>query len=315
MAEFNKSNPTIGESLLPWEIKKICRVFGKPWTKNNNYLVIIGLGLLTGINSVIGKEQGLSPSRVSVIKNKYLTINRQGNRLNIEASQVTWQELLTRLKEKADINIQSAIPLQSMVTVSIPSQPVTEALQQLFNHRFDFVFLFSDQNPKFSAVPKTVWLLGNENEQAASLGIKTIPAKLTPDPNLYETEGTKSVQKLVDQARNEGNPELRLQALASLSGQGQLDKNAAKLALEAALDDKDASVRGYAVQALASQDGQAATEYLRAALDDPDAGVRIKAVESAALEGQGIDLLQDALTNPDELIQTIAEERLKQVNK
>jgi HEAT repeat protein len=130
-----------------------------------------------------------------------------------------------------------------------------------------------------------------------------------------ESSENETIQELMDKARNNDNPEVRLQALASLSGQEQPDKTATKLVLETALEDKDSRVREYAVQALASQDGREANEYLREALNDPDAGVRMRAVESVGLEGQGIALLQEALSNPDELVQTIAEERLKQVKQ
>lgn len=318
MVLYNKSHLTIFDSVLLCELKKLSQILAIPWAGKKSLILFLGLWLLTGVKAEVAHEHGLTSSQLSINKSEHLKINLQGNRLSIEAKQASWQELLAKLKEQTHISIQSARPMTSIVTVSIPSLPVTEALQQLFNHRFDFVFLFSEQNTHQTAVPKAVWLFGNAIENVAQVG--RVDGKKTHDkPNPDKTavnDENETVQELIDKARNEENPELRIQALASLSGrQEQADKSAEKLALEAALDDKEASVRQYAVQALASQGGQAATEYLREALDDPDAGVRMQAVESVAPEGQGIALLQEALSNPDELVQTMAEERLKQVNQ
>lgn len=70
------------------------------------------------------------------------------------------------------------------------------------------------------------------------------------------------------------DPATRVQALVILSGSGITDEGTVELALAAALTDEDASVRGYAVQALASQRGLEAMEPLWQALQDPDPGVR-----------------------------------------
>lgn len=327
MTLINQSSPTRDDALVLLGNKTPCLALPKPWAKNKSTVFFFGLWLLTGHETVIA-QLATTQSLASSVNSEILNIHLKGNRLSIEAKQVPWQQLLTKLEEKTQISIQSAKPIESTVTVSIHSLPVNEALQQLFNHRFDSVFLFSEQKAPNSTMPKTVWLLGNPINvaKASSHSVKQTNdmAKPAPKPDKAAAENAsilnsnehETVQELVDKARNEENPELRIQALASLSGrQEQADKSAEKLALETALDDKEASVRQYAVQALASQGGQSATEHLREALDDPDAGVRMQAVESVALEGQGIALLQDALSNPDELVQTIAEERLKQVNK
>lgn len=299
-----------------------------PWAKNKSLVIFFGLWLLTGLKAAIAQERGLPSFQSSVGKSETLKINLQGNRLRIEANQIGWHELLTTLKEKTHIAFYGIIPLKSAVTVTIPDLPVTEALQQLFSHRFDFVLQFSGQNTHNTAAPKAVWLLGNAIEnvaQAGQLNIKKTNDKPNSGLNPYKTavyevlaaEGreNETIQELMDKARSNDNPEVRLQALASLSGQEQPDEIATKLVLETALEDKDSRVREYAVQALASQDGREANEYLREALNDPDADVRMRAVESVGLEGQGIELLHEALSNADELIQTIAEERLKQVKQ
>ena len=325
MALYNKSRLVGYCYLMVWAISSPTRTISFRSLKNYCLTLCFSL-LLSGVTAVFARQAEVTSLPASAAKGN-IQINLQTNRLSIEAKQVSWQELLAKLEEKTSIDILGVIPTDSTVTVSIPSLPVTEALQRLFSHRFDFVLLYPEPNTRQSAItkaiPKTVWLFGNAMANATQSDKHVSKANgkpisgLKPDkpPVSNEPAGGNSkhetIQELIDKARKDENPEARLQALASLSGQEQPDKTAAKLALETALEDKDSRVREYALQALAQQDGQEATEYLREALNDPDPGVRMRAIESVGLEGQGLALLHEALSNPDELVKTIAEERFK----
>lgn len=81
---------------------------------------------------------------------------------------------------------------------------------------------------------------------------------------------------------------------------------------EAALADRDASVRGQALQALAIRGGSEAMEHLRQGLRDSDPGVRIMAVERVEPRDEGIALLQEALADADETVRSLAASWLKQ---
>jgi hypothetical protein len=331
MTSINQSRSTIEETLLLLEINKPSLAQPKPMAKNNCLVFFFGLWLLTGYKTAIAQEE-LVQLLKPLVKSEALRVNLQENRLSIEAKQVPWQQLLTMLEEKTQVSIQSARPIESTVTVSIPALPITEALQQftealqqLFNHRFDSVFLLSEQKAPNSVAPKSVWLLGNAINvaKASSHSVEKTSdmPKPTPDKAAVDNESMldgnehETVQELADKARNAENPELRIQALASLSGrQEHADNSDEKLALETTLTIRRRACGNMQCKPWPAR-GDAATEYLREALDDPDAGVRMKAVESVAPEGQGIALLQEALSNPDELVQTMAEERLKQVNQ
>jgi HEAT repeat protein len=150
---------------------------------------------------------------------------------------------------------------------------------------------------------------GPANEGADSAG----DSAATEDGDL-DLNDVQVTDHLVELARDE-DPETRVQALSTLAGGGNADEGAVESALDAALTDKDPSVRGAAVQALASRRGVDAIEHLRQALEDPDPGVRIIAVENVALQGQGLVLLREALSDADELVRTIAADRLKQVTE
>jgi hypothetical protein len=325
MINYNKSHSVMFDSLLQSELKKLSQALDINRAAKKSLILFLGLGLLSGVKAEVAQDHGLSLLKPSIDKNEDVKINLHENLLSIDAKQVPWQKLLAKLKEKTQISIQTAKPIESIVTVSIPALPVTEALQQLFIHRFDSVFLLSEQKADNSAIPKAVWLFGDAKDNSARTNLSEAKyANNKTGKNSFATAGSNipvkeyiddaTIMAVVDKARNSENPEARVEALASLSGQGQPDENSVKLALETALVDTDARVREYAVQALANQNGQDAVVYMRDALGDPDAGVRMKAVESIVLEGQGITLLQEALNNPDELVRAIAEERLKQIN-
>ena len=81
--------------------------------------------------------------------------------------------------------------------------------------------------------------------------------------------------------------------------------------IDAALTDEDARVRGQALQALASREGAEAMPQLWQALHDPDPGVRILAMENVGSGEQGKALLEEALSDEDEVVRAVATARLK----
>lgn len=90
-----------------------------------------------------------------------------------------------------------------------------------------------------------------------------------------------------------------------------MDKTTVQSAIEAALTDKDARVRGQALQALTSRDGAEAMPQLWQALRDPDPGVRILAIENAGSGEQGKALLEAALSDEDESVRAVARARIE----
>lgn len=119
-----------------------------------------------------------------------------------------------------------------------------------------------------------------------------------------------NVDTLVELAKAD-DPALRMQAVSALGDRGIID-DTVRSTLEAAFADRDADVRGQALQALAIRGGGETMEYLKQALRDPDPSVRIVAVERVEAKDQGIDLLQEALTDADETVRSLAASRLSE---
>jgi hypothetical protein len=323
MALINQSSSTIDDALLLLEIKTPSLALPKPWAKNKGIVFFFGLWLLTGSETAIAQAEA-PKSLDSSVNKEVLNVNLKGNRLSIEAKQVTWQKLINKLEKETLIPIHGYLPMKSIVTVSIPERHIIETLEQLFGPGMDFVFQYPKGRLQGYAIPKEIWVLGNfighgiqfkqtvyGNLQGSQRVNSNNLAVAHHSPTDYLSDDEK-VDVLVKIARTDINPDSRIQALTSLVA-NQIDDTAIEQTLEAALKDKEPSVRGYAVHALANKEGEQATEHLRRTLQDTDAEVRKKTVENVVSEGQGIALLKEALTNPDQLIQDIAAERLRQI--
>lgn len=110
---------------------------------------------------------------------------------------------------------------------------------------------------------------------------------------------------LVHATRSEQSPR-RLQALSLLHQTDQADELTVLSALEEALADHEVMVKSYAIQALAERGGADALEVLRQALRDPDIAMKKIIIEKVAQTAQGHSLLQEALSDDDTTIRSLA---------
>ena len=108
------------------------------------------------------------------------------------------------------------------------------------------------------------------------------------------------------------DPAERADALALLVIKGRAGDADIRKALETALTDKDANVRAQALSSLARREGDGAAAQLQAALQDSDVSVRLMAVDSA---GNNPALLQQAVTDRDETVRTLATMKLEALVK
>jgi HEAT repeats len=304
---------------------------------------LLATWLLPGAaQAVSSQEAALRTGPLEVADSPALGVEFKGGLLSIEARQSPWTEVLNAVREKTGIRLNCSFPLAGSVTVSFMALPVRQALERLFGPEASFMFRYPEGTLGPLAVPQEVWALGKvqgggseprktgDGEDKAAPSAEGSNAARGPDPanegadstgdNAVAEDGdldlndVQVVDHLVELARDE-DPETRVHALSTLAGGGNADEGAVESALDAALTDKDPTVRGAAVQALASRRGVDAIEHLRQALEDPDPGVRIMAVENVAPQGQGVALLREALSNADELVRSIAADRLKQVTE
>jgi hypothetical protein len=108
-------------------------------------------------------------------------------------------------------------------------------------------------------------------------------------------------------------PDARLQALELLHQSGQAEERTVLSALGEALADEAATVKAYAIQALAERGGADALGPLRSVLRDPDPSMRIMVIESVVQQEDALPLLQQALSDDNEMVRFRAASRLEQV--
>jgi HEAT repeat protein len=167
-----------------------------------------------------------------------------------------------------------------------------------------------------------VWVLGRvgraSNDAVAAGGSAGQPqeaahTKQAVDHNTSTLDNAQiqpaDVHHLMEMA-NSSDPAIRLEALSSLAENGGTDQDVSRSAFDTAITDEDPNIRGLAVQTLANQGGPEPMNYLWQGLSDPDPAVRVMAVQTTEPNGQGLALLQEALTDTDESVRAIAEFRL-----
>src|SRR5262249_42330137 len=122
---------------------------------------------------------------------------------------------------------------------------------------------------------------------------------------LAQQDRQRAAARLVEAAKS-GQAEMRLRSLQLLSSTDYADAETIYAVLCEALADEDPTVRGYAVQLLATQGRADAVLSLRQALDDPDPAVRMRVIESIAHQEEGVPLLREALADRDEAVRSMA---------
>lgn len=289
--------------------------------------------LLIGLLALGPKLASAREDLVSRPDPQMLQVGFQEKLLSIDAKQEPWETVLEEIREKTGIRFHASVPLAGSVSLSIPPLPIRQALQRLFGPETDMIIRYGGD----AGLPKEVWIFGRlraagrENhphvggkaegglgasgsDPSSAAGQAPEGADVAGEPLEAEgdTIGAKdAIDMLVEMAQDD-DPAARVQGLSALADSGEADEGTVQSALDAALADRDASVRGYAVQALASRGGEEAMGHLWQALRDPDPYVRVMAVETVAPQDQGIALLQAALSDPDETVRSLARFRLQQ---
>jgi len=251
-------------------------------------------------------------------------VSFQNGLLSVDVRQGLWVATLASIEDKTGILFHCVTPLEGTVTVSFKDLPVKTALEQLFGPGANFIFRYENaaDGNVHSDRPAEVWVLGRVG-RASTDTVAAGDSARQPQEAAYTKQAVghntstpdnapiqpADVHHLMEMA-NSSDPAIRLEALSSLAENDQIDQGVSRSVFDAALTDEDPNVRGLAVQTLASRGGAEALNYLRQGLRDPDPGVRIMAVQTAEPSGEGLALLQEALSDTDESVRAIAEFRL-----
>ncbi|MFH0341433.1 MAG: HEAT repeat domain-containing protein [Chromatiales bacterium] len=287
-------------------------------------VMLVTTGLFPTLASANATKEALSRSPVTV--DAAPSVHYENGRLSLQATQSSWKDVLDAIQARTGIRFHHARPFQGSVSASFSSLSVGQALARLFGPEAGFILRHPPNGWGSPSTPKEVWILGQlkgsasawHGTHAPAHGAIPIPEE---QPSTVESEGDASgsmldendvIQHYTKMAEHD-DPAMRAEAVSALGQSGKRDEPEVRNTLDAALSDKDPSVRSAAHQALASRGGPEAMGQLWQALEDPDPGVRIVAVDSVAPGKEGEALLEKALSDADETVRGIAAERLKQV--
>jgi HEAT repeats len=277
---------------------------------------------LVGILLVLG-AQGVTPCRIAVsasrVDSPTLRVSARDGLLSVEAQAAPWVQVLDEVSRKTGTHFRLFSPLPGSVTIAFKELPAEQALRRLFGPNTNYVLRFPESNAQSVSpdFPSEVWVLGRGSgkifETSDDKGnLAPEATENTSDPGQEgEKEDRAELLAALD-ALKADDPARRMQALSFLCESGKADERTVLSALEAALADEDASVRGQAIQTLATRGDPEVMKYLWQALRDPDPSVRTMLIDSVVPQGPGFALLQTALSDADETVRTIAAFRLKQ---
>lgn len=290
-------------------------------------VMLVTTGLLTTLASANATEEALSRPPVTV--DAAPSVRFENGRLSLQATQSSWKDVLDAIQAQTGIRFHHAHPFQGSVSASFTGLSIGQALARLFGPEAGFIFRHPPNWSGSPSTPKEVWILAELKERRGESvpdGVRAPSHRVIPipeeQPSRGESEGDASgsmldendvIQHYTKMAEHD-DPAMRAEAVSALGQSGKRDEPEVRIILDAALSDKDPSVRRAAFQGLASLGGPEAMGSLWRALEDPDPGVRILAVESVAPGKEGEALLEEALSDADETVRVMASERLKQAS-
>ncbi len=277
-----------------------------PRTMKLLLVVVLALGLnSTACPAIASSEPGPNSSKFWVRFERGL--------LSIEAKDASWLKLLEELGRRTEIVFHIKIPLEGSATVSFKDLPVEQAVERLFGSQVNFFLTYGGRHPARlqTALPSEVWVLGKGSEAPGALRqLDKRGEVVSSGPEEPAAVKKEEITTLIEMTKSD-DPAMRLQGLSNLHESGKADQKTVLSVLEAALIDKDATIKGYAVQTIANFGVPDVMHYLWQAFRDPDPSVRVIVIESVP-QNQGLSLLQEALSDADEAVRSMASFKLKE---
>ena len=227
--------------------------------------------------------------------------NKAQSEFKLDVIEESFAETLRVLSKNTGILIHySALP-EGKVTMNCVQSTVTGLMKCLLGKHADFVFRFPSSASQLANVdkPKEIWVLGRNED--------------TTDVYVHSTLDSKESQKLnkLLLRAKDNDPVLRADALATLILEAPANHSEIRKAFTDALLDTNPQVREQAVSGLARREGDKALKELQTALQDKEASVRLMVVDNA---GSNMDLLQQALTDEDELVRNMARMKIAELS-
>jgi hypothetical protein len=259
-----------------------------------------------------------------------LKVDYAGAKLSVTADHVPLSQVLQEIGKKTGLQVHGLGEAGKTVAVQFSGITVAQAVQGLLGGT-NYVVFGSLATPVSVRSARVVILnaaagaaidMGTEAETgrtaAAQAKHNTWRAQLLSTNPAEQDAGFREVIKLgpkeaydalTDVIAN-GDGIARLRALQFMDQDSQIDQSLVMGSLHDALSDQDSVLRDYAVQALGRHPGADSLDLLRQVYGDGDSTVRLNVIEAISQRTDAHTLLQQAATDPDQAVSSLATELL-----
>ncbi|HEV2380616.1 MAG TPA: HEAT repeat domain-containing protein [Terriglobia bacterium] len=259
-----------------------------------------------------------------------LKVDYAGAKLSVTADHVPLSQVLQEIGQKTGLQVHGLGEAGRTVAVQFSGITVAQAVQGLLGGT-NYVVFGSLASPVSVRLARVVILnaaagaaidMGTEAETGRSAAAQakhnTWRAQLLSTNPAEQDAGFREVIKLgpkeaydalTDVIAN-GDGIARLRALQFMDQDSQIDQSLVMGSLHDALSDQDSVLRDYAVQALGRHPGADSLDLLRQVYSDGDSTVRLNVIEAVSQRTDAHTLLQQAATDPDQAVSSLATELL-----
>ena len=267
-----------------------------------------------------------------------LKVNYSGGKLSVVAEGVPLSHVLREVSLRTAIEVSGAQDLRKPVSVNFSGVPVAQALETLLAGTSYALYGNFAPGPGMRH-GRVVILTGKpaapiERPAVAVAAVAPASVTLTPAQRSAARTGLmsqnpveqdagftqlahadpKEVLDALEDVIANGEGLARLRALQFLDQDSRIDPAASLAALRGALNDQDPTLRDYSIQALGRHEGSESMDILRQLFTDGDASVRLSVVESVGQREDARPLLQQASSDPDQAVSSLANELLGNAN-
>ncbi|MEQ1557595.1 MAG: HEAT repeat domain-containing protein [Methyloglobulus sp.] len=245
-----------------------------------------------------------------------VTNGGQGAEIQLEVRQMPLAKVLDSVAKQTKVPIHYSVLPEGVITATCVGSALKLVLECLLNRKADLIVRYPKKADKSASNSQILeaWVLGSKLEAAITPSGLCTATSETGSMRLSQQEA--EIERDADQSgallklAKSQNADERTNAIGALLAIGRDGDPAIKAALEEALHDQDANVRSQAVSTFTHRgdiDKEEQLAAIREAMQDESTDVRMMAVDGIA---DDVALLQQAVNDEDEVIRTLAQEKL-----
>jgi hypothetical protein len=259
-----------------------------------------------------------------------LKVDYVGGKLTVSADKVSLAQVLQEIGKKTGLEVRGLSEAGKMVAVQLSGVSMAQAIQGLLGGT-NYVIFGSLATPASVRLARVVIIsatagaaidMGNEIKNARGAAdqakrngwrsqlLSTNPAEQDAGFREVVKLGPKEAYDALADVIANGDGIARLRALQFMDQDSQIDPSLVMGSLRDALNDQDSVLRDYSVQALGRHPGADSLDLLHQVYSEGDSTARLNVIEAISQRTDAHTLLQQAATDPDQAVSSLATELL-----